>query len=183
MTKIQEMLDFNAKFVAENGYEQFKTTKYPSKKTAILSCMDTRLTKLLPAALGIENGDVKLIKNAGALVSHPFGSVMRSLLVGIYDLEVEEIYVINHYDCGMSGVDSHALVEKMRQRGITDRDLDLISYMGVDFDGWLQGFGNETDSVKQTVQFIRNHPLVPHDVVVAGFLMDPVTGRLDVVDV
>ena len=48
--------------------------------------MDTRLTELLPAALGIKNGDVKLIKNAGGVVMAPFGSVMRSLLVAVYEL-------------------------------------------------------------------------------------------------
>ncbi len=106
---------------------------------------------------------------------------MRSLLVGVYDLEVEEIYVINHYDCGMSGVDAQSMLTKMRNRGVSQSDLDMMSYMGVDFEGWLQGFGDEILSVQQTVKFIRNHPLIPQDVVVAGFLMDPVTGRLDTV--
>ena len=67
---------------------------------AILSCMDTRLTELLPAALGLKNGDAKLIKNAGGLVISPFDSAMRSLLVAIYELGVEEIMVIAHSNCG-----------------------------------------------------------------------------------
>ena len=50
---IDEILKFNKQFVAEKGYERFITTKYPDKKIAILSCMDTRLTELLPAALGL----------------------------------------------------------------------------------------------------------------------------------
>ena len=62
---IKEMIEFNKKFVEDKKYEQYKTSKYPDKKIAILSCMDTRLTELLPAALGIKNGDVKIIKNAG----------------------------------------------------------------------------------------------------------------------
>lgn len=85
---IDEILKYNKQFVAEKGYERFITTKYPDKKIAILSCMDTRLTELLPAALGIKNGDVKMIKNAGGIISHPFGSVIRSLLVAIYELGV-----------------------------------------------------------------------------------------------
>ena len=59
---IKEILEYNKQFVAEKKYEQYKTSKYPDKKIAILSCMDTRLTELLPAALGIKNGDVKIIK-------------------------------------------------------------------------------------------------------------------------
>ena len=40
---IDEILAYNKKFVAEKGYEEYITTKYPDKKIAILSCMDTRL--------------------------------------------------------------------------------------------------------------------------------------------
>ncbi len=68
---MDEILKYNKQFVAEKGYERFITTKYPDKKIAILSCMDTRLTELLPAALGIKNGDVKMIKNAGGIISPP----------------------------------------------------------------------------------------------------------------
>ena len=80
---IEEMLAYNKKFVEEKRYEQYAASKYPNKKVAILTCMDTRLVELLPAALGIKNGDVKMIKNAGGVVTNPFGSVIRSLLVGI----------------------------------------------------------------------------------------------------
>ena len=85
---IDELLEYNRGFVDKKGYEKFITNKYPDKKIAIVSCMDTRLIELLPAALGIKNGDVKIIKNAGAIISHPFGSVIRSLMVAIYELGV-----------------------------------------------------------------------------------------------
>ena len=91
---IEEIIKYNENFVASKAYEKYITSKYPDKKLAILSCMDTRLTELLPAALGLKNGDAKLIKNAGGLVISPFDSAMRSLLVAIYELGVEEIMVI-----------------------------------------------------------------------------------------
>ena len=103
---IKEILEYNKQFVEEKKYEKYKTSKYPDKKIAILSCMDTRLTELLPAALGIKNGDVKIIKNAGGVVSHAFGSVVRSLLVAIFELGVEEIMVIGHTDCGVQHINS-----------------------------------------------------------------------------
>ena len=52
---IDELLKFNREFVKSKGYERFITNKYPDKKIAIVSCMDTRLTELLPAALGIDH--------------------------------------------------------------------------------------------------------------------------------
>ena len=75
---IEEMLAYNKKFVEEKRYEQYAASKYPNKKVAILTCMDTRLTELLPAALGLKNGDAKIIKNAGGVITHPYGSVVRS---------------------------------------------------------------------------------------------------------
>ena len=51
---IDEIIDYNKTFVAEKSYEKFITDKYPDKKLAVLSCMDTRLTELLPAALGLK---------------------------------------------------------------------------------------------------------------------------------
>lgn len=47
---IEEIIKYNEQFVASKGYEKYLTSKYPDKKLAILSCMDTRLTELLPAA-------------------------------------------------------------------------------------------------------------------------------------
>ena len=41
---IDEILKYNKEFVEEKKYEQYKTSKYPDKKIAIITCMDTRLT-------------------------------------------------------------------------------------------------------------------------------------------
>lgn len=83
---IDEILKHNREFVEKKGYEKFETSKYPDKKIAIVTCMDTRLVELLPSALGIKNGDVKMIKNAGGAITNPFDSTLRSLLVAIYEL-------------------------------------------------------------------------------------------------
>ena len=83
MSILEEILDFNQEFVASGEYAQFFSNKYPERELAILSCMDARMVELLPRALGLKNGDAKLIKNAGAVVTHPWGSVMRSLLVAV----------------------------------------------------------------------------------------------------
>ena len=127
-TMIEEILAYNKQFVENKGYESYITNKYPDKKIAILSCMDTRLTALLPAALGIKNGDVKMIKNAGGVISHPFGSVIRSLLVAIFELGVEEIMVIAHSDCGACHMHSETMLEKMTARGINPDYIDMMRF-------------------------------------------------------
>ena len=179
MSLINEILSFNQDFVANKKYEAFDTTRFPNKRVAVLSCMDTRLTELLPAALNFKNGDIKIIKNAGAMITHPYGSVMRSMLVAIYELGVNEIMVIGHYGCGMKGLDACKLLQKMEEKGITKEKIDSVRSDGIDINKWLSGFDSPVVSVTETVSLIKNHPLIPENVHVCGFLIDPHTGRLD----
>lgn len=158
---IDELVSYNREFVKNKGYEKYITNKYPDKKIAIVSCMDTRLTELLPASLGIKNGDVKIIKNAGAIISHPFGSVIRSLMVAIYELGVVEVMIIGHTDCGAKHMNSSEMIEKMKERGIPQERIDMIRYCGINFESWLRGFETSEASVHETVEQIRNHPLIP----------------------
>ena len=173
---IEEMLAYNRKFVESKAYEAYTTSKYPDKKIAIVTCMDTRLVQLLPAALGLKNGDVKIIKNAGGTITNPFDSTMRSLLVAIYELGVNEIMVIGHTGCGGQGMDSKEMLHLMRERGIDEEHIQLMRHCGIDLDSWLHGFDNTEESITETVDLVKNHPLMPADVVVKGYIMDSTTG-------
>lgn len=175
---INEILEFNRRFVEEKGYEKYRCGKLPEKRIAIVTCMDTRLVELLPAALGIRNGDVKMIKNAGASVSSPFDSTVKSLLVGIYELGVNEIMIIGHTECGVCGMDGAEMLHLMKERGIPESDIELIRRCGIDIESWLTGFDDTEESVRKSVELVRNHPLVPADVHIAGYMMDSATGEL-----
>ncbi len=176
---IDQIIEFNKEFVASKGYEQYVTDNYPDKRLAVLSCMDTRLTELLPAALGLKNGDAKVIKNAGGLVISPFDSAMRSLIVAIYELGVEEIMVVAHSNCGACHMSYDHFHHEMIARGVTDETLDTIRRCGIDLNHWLEGFKDTTQSVRRTVETIATHPLMPRDIVVRGFIIDSTTGALE----
>ncbi|RNF38419.1 beta-class carbonic anhydrase [Planococcus salinus] len=179
MSKLNEILEYNQKFVEEKEYEQFITTKFPDKKVVILTCMDTRLFEMLPKAMNLKNGDVKIVKSAGAVINHPFGGIMRSLFVAVYELNADEIYIIGHYDCGMSAIDPDSTLEKMKQRGIDEKTIETIKYSGVDVNEWLKGFDDVTESVRHSVRMVKNHPLMDRSVPVHGLVIDPTTGKLD----
>ena len=176
---IQELKDFNRKFVSEKGYERFATSKYPDKKIAIVTCMDTRLVELLPAALGLRNGDVKIIKNAGATITNPFDSTMRSILIAVYELGVNEIMVIGHTGCGVQGMDAEEMLHLMKERGVSEEHITLMKHCGIDLNSWLHGFEDTDYAVRETVDLISRHPLMPPTGVnVQGFVMDTETGAL-----
>ena len=179
---IDEILKHNREFVNTKAYEQFATSKYPDKRIAVVTCMDTRLTHLLPAALGIKNGDVKMIKNAGGTITNPFDSTMRSLLIAVYELGVTEIMVIGHTGCGVQGMDADEMLELMRRRNISQEHISLMQHCGINLREWLHGFEETDAAVAETVDLISHHPLMPEGISVAGYVMDSYTGELRHID-
>lgn len=180
---LDEILAYNRHFVEERHYEPYETSKYPDRKIAILTCMDTRLTHLLPAAMGLKNGEVKLIKNAGGIVFSPYDTTVRSLLIAILELGVEEILVIGHTDCGVCGMRPDVIRAHLQARGIATETLERLDQdPGIDLDAWFTGFCNEESGVLDTVSLLRHHPLMPRDVLIHGLVIDTVTGELRVLD-
>lgn len=179
MSIVSEFLEFNQQFVEKKEYEAYLTDKFPDKKVVILTCMDTRLVELLPKALNLRNGDAKIIKNAGAILTQPFGSAMRSILVAIYEMGAEEVLVIGHTNCGMTNLDTQKMVEKFRDNGIPDTVITTLENSGIRMDRFLRGFNSPEESVANSVKIIRNHPLVPAHIPVHGFIIDAETGSLE----
>lgn len=177
-TMIEEILRFNEDFVNKEGYKQHITSKYPDKKIAIVTCMDTRLVRLLPDAMNIKNGDVKMIKNAGGVITDPWDSTVRSLIVGIYELGVTDIMIIGHTECGVKGMNAEEMIGLMEKRGISEETINLVKRCGINLDKWLKGFDDTAEAVKESVDVVKNHPLIPSDVNVNGFIMDSTTGKL-----
>lgn len=175
---MKDLIAHNRAFVENREYELYRTSKYPNKKLAILTCMDTRLTELLPAALGLKNGDAKIIKNAGGTISHPFGSAMRSLLIAIYELGVTDILVIGHTDCGVQCMNAKKMLQSMKERGVSEKALEMARYFNNDLEQWLGGFEHVEAAVANSVQLLRKHPLITPDVHIYGYVMDSETGEL-----
>ncbi len=171
MMILNEILENNKKFVDE--FEGEALSHHPQKKLAILTCMDCRLTGFLEPALGIGRGDAKIIKNAGNTIAGE--DAIRSIAAAIFSLGAKEVLVIGHSECGMAGTDVEKLRNAMLEGGISKEEIDKV-----DLKSWIGGFDNEKENVKDTVEKIRNHPLIP-DVPIHGLMMDIVTGELTVV--
>lgn len=175
---LDEILEFNKKFVENKDYEIYETGRFPNKKTVIFTCMETRLLELLPKALNIKNGDAKMVKNAGAILNDPYDSIMKSILVAIHALQAHEVMVIGHHGCGMTHFDTDEFVNLMKDKGITDKEINSLNKEPKE---WLTGFDDVTASVEQSVRVIENHPLFPEGIPVHGLVIDPRTGKLDLV--
>jgi carbonic anhydrase len=170
---LTQILEHNERFVAER---ERPLSRAPAKKIALFTCMDTRLVEFLEPALGLRRGDAKVIKNAGNTIVDPTGGVIRSLVVAVYALGCEEIFVVGHRDCGMAQIDEDELVTKMRARGVT---AEAIGALRPSLREWVGAFHDPEGNVRRVVDVIRGNPLMPKDVPVHGLMFDPASGRLD----
>lgn len=181
MKLLYELLDYNKKFVDEKIYEEYVTEKSPKKKMVLVSCMDTRLTEMSFKSLGLKSGDIKHIQNAGAVISHPYGSTIRSILVAVYMLGVDEVVIMGHHDCGFGALKPEPMIDKMLSRGIKEETLDTLRHSGIDIDNWLKGFDSVEESVTEGVKKVKTHPLLVADVPVHGLVINPDDGKVDLV--
>ena len=180
MNHLDSIMEHNREFVEDKKYEKYLTTKFPDKKMVVLTCMDTRLIDLLPRAMNLRNGDAKIIRNAGAIVTQPFGNIMRSILVALYELGSKEVFVVGHHECGMTGLNAGNIIEKAKSNGVDENTIETLRHAGIDLERWLTGFDNVTQGVMKSVQIIKNHPLLPAGTPVHGLIIHPETGKLDV---
>ena len=182
MTVIEEIIQTNEKFCANPPVdytgEDHHASKLPKKHLAIVTCMDTRLVDFLEPALGLKRGDAKIIKTAGNVIVDMFDSTVRSLLVCIYELGVNEIAIIGHHECGMAKTTSESLTKAMLSRGIS---ADAIKMVESPLKDWADGFQNPEDNVIKVVNSIKNNPLIPKDVKVHGLMFHPRSGKLELI--
>lgn len=157
--------------------ESFHVSKKPSENLAILTCMDTRLVEFLEQATGIRRGEAKIIKNAGNIIAGDFGETIRSLLISIFELGVQEVIVIGHHDCGMASTSSEILKEKMLERGIA---IEAIRRIEDELDLWVDAYHDPAGNVLKVVKQIKENPLIPKDILVHGLIFCPNEGNLEV---
>lgn len=180
MSKIvNEVLSANADYAADFG-DKANLPMPPGRHFAILTCMDARLDPAQYA--GLSEGDAHVIRNAGGRASD---DAIRSLVISYKLLGTREWFVIHHTDCGMEtftddimrGLLASSLkTSTVDASGWHDSGEGQGSTEGYYID-WLTISNNET-SVVHDVQRIRNHPLVPNDIPIYGYIYDVKSGKL-----
>lgn len=182
MAMIDAIMKANEAYVHSKGMKYAKedpaVAKLPAKHLAIVTCMDTRLVNMMENAMGLQRGDANVIKVAGNVIE-PFGDVMRSILVSVYELGANEVIVVGHDGCGMEKTTAASLADKMKQRGI---DAEAIADVYATLERWADSFTCAHLNVEKAVQVLRAHPLLPKDVSISGCIMNPATGELTKVD-
>jgi len=154
-----DFLRANAEHAA--GFAAGHLPRPPSRRLAVLTCIDARIEPL--ALLGLEAGEANVLRNAGARAT---ADVVRSLVVAQQLLGVEDVLVIGHTDCGLEAVTNDRIHATIRAGGGPD-------VAGIDFDP----FPEVEDGVRGAVRTLSEEPLLA-GLGVSGAVYDVATGRL-----
>jgi carbonic anhydrase len=143
--------------VAETGWAR--------RGLAILTCIDSRIDPL--AVFGLEPGDAKILRNAGARVTD---DVLRSLALAVATLGVTRIAVVQHTDCALASSTTAELVAAVADAtGLDDLELDP------------RAITDHAEVLRADVQVLLDSRLLPDRIWVGGLLLDLHSGRLTTV--
>jgi carbonic anhydrase len=156
---IDELMENNRAFADSLGASHLDV--HPSRRLAIVTCMDSRLDVF--AALGLRNGEAHVLRNAGGVITD---DVIRSLAVSQRRLGTREVMLIHHTDCGM---------QKLTDDGFR---AELQQATGVAPAWAIESFADVDADVRQSILRVRRSPFLLDRELVRGFVYDVDTHRL-----
>ncbi len=130
---------------------------------AIVTCMDSRIDPL--GLVGLEPGDAKIFRNPGGRVTD---QALEALVLAVHLLNVRRVLVIPHTRCAMASSTQKELREKVGRSAGVDASWQRFSVVE-----------DQVDALREDVQRVKSHPLIPDTIAVGGFLYDVDTGLLD----
>jgi carbonic anhydrase len=159
MSVVEEFIQANETYAST--FQKGDLPLPPGRKVAVLACMDARLD---PArALGLEEGDAHVIRNAGGRAA----DALRSLVISEQLLGTSTIVILHHTDCGMLTFTNEQIHNKIKRE--LHADADHIAFLP---------FPDLEQSVRDDIAFLRQSPLIPDHIEIVGFIYDVHTGKL-----
>jgi carbonic anhydrase len=158
-----ELLQNNEAYAA--SFDKGDLAIPPTKKVAVVACMDARLQP--NRILGLEEGEAHVIRNAGGVITD---DEIRSLAISQRLLGTEEVILMHHTDCGML-----TFSDEDFRRSLQDE-------VGIKPHWSTEAFSDLEEDVRQSVARIKASPFIPKKDSVRGFIYEVETGRLREVD-
>ena len=129
---------------------------------AVVTCMDSRIVPL--EMLGLRHGDAKIFRNPGGRVTP---QALEALVLGVHLLGVDRILVVPHTRCAMATSTEEELHRRISESAGMDASWQPFHVVA-----------DQLEALREDVQRVRTHPLIPERVKVGGFVYDVDTGRL-----
>lgn len=174
MRLFEAILEANHRAVAGDVEAGLRPTDYADELPIIaLTCIDPRLNRLMPGALGVPEESFIWLRNAGNIITHPLSSTMRSLALACAVKGGREIAIIGHTDCHVATTTMLQLLDRFKALGIERNALpdNVNEYFGL--------FATERQNVIKGYDLVRRSPIIGAKIPVHGLLVDIETGKLE----
>lgn len=151
----------------------------------VLACMDERLP--VDEALGIHvdtpagHGDAHCFRNAGGIVTD---DAIRSAMLTCNFFGTKEIVIVQHTQRGMLSANAADLEKAFRDKGIDPDNIALDPTLPEQklgkgaFAKWIGMMDDVDETCMKTIETFKNHPLIPKDVAISGWIWEVETRRL-----
>ncbi|MGY2703886.1 MULTISPECIES: beta-class carbonic anhydrase [unclassified Nocardioides] len=156
-----DLLAANREFAADFDLSGFDGVAHAG--VAIVTCMDSRIDPL--RMLGLKAGDAKIFRNPGGRITP---QAMEALVLGVHLLNVDRILVVPHTRCAVASNTEAELRERVAASAGQDASWQPFNVIA-----------DQEAALREDVQKLRSHPLVPDTVEIGGFIYDVDTGLLD----
>ncbi|KKB35584.1 carbonic anhydrase [Bacillus thermotolerans] len=150
-----------------------------NKKTLFLTDIGTGLESILQQETNIQPENMLIIQGYSPVISHPYGDIMRSIILAIYQENIEEIFVVGTRDKRNDSTDIQSLLIS-ENKGMKNK-LNTVDYLfknckpeffGSSVREWLDVSEDAAESIKKSMEIIRRHPLVPDYIKLHGLVVD-----------
>lgn len=156
-----DLLAANARYAEDFQLAGFDGVAHAG--VALVTCMDSRIDPL--GMLGLRPGDAKMLRNPGGRVTD---QALAALVLSVNLLQVRRVLVVPHTRCAMASATESELRRRVGEA--SGQDASWASFGAV---------ADQAAALREDVQRVRTHPLIPDSVAVGGFLYDVDTGRLE----
>ncbi|MCP3738267.1 carbonic anhydrase [Rossellomorea sp. BNER] len=156
------------------------------QKALFLTDIENGLEPILQEVTNIRPENMLTIQCYGPVISNPYGDIMRSVIIAIYQENVEEIFVVGTKDKETATVNVLTQLDSMKDKMQTLEYLFQNSrpeFVGGTVNEWLNVKENGSENIEQCVNMIHHHPLVPSHIQVRGLIVNTEDGKSSIVEV
>ncbi|HDR7719776.1 carbonic anhydrase [Bacillus albus] len=145
-----------------------------NKKVLVLTDIEHGIEPIIQQVTNIQQENILTIHSYDSVIVHPYGDIMRSIIIAIYQENVEEIFVVGIEDKETSSVN----LQTQRDFIKDNIELDYLfkncmpEFSSGSLNEWLSGQENVSENIEKSIEMIRHHPLVPSNIKVHGFMID-----------
>ncbi len=157
-----------------------------NQKALFLTDIENGIETILQEVTNIRTENMLTIQSYDSVISHPYGDIMRSVIIAIYQENVKEIFVVGTKDkrtAAVNGLTQHDSIKDKIQTVDYLFQNCMPEFTGGTVEGWLNGEETGSDNIVKSIDSIRHHPLVPSHVKVRGLIINNNDGKHSILEV